>query len=167
MRRLKESRICCLCRTEYHPSGRHQRYCSRACFFVDHSGEKHHAFKGGNISPLGYRRISVQGRLVHEHRHVMEQILGRRLKPSEIVHHLDGDKLNNSPDNLTLLPSQTAHVLEHYTRFRSETHKECTGCGQIKERAAFYRSTAKGRDRNYPMCKECMRPRYPHSRYKH
>jgi len=37
------------------------------------------------------------------HRLVMERALGRALLPHEDVHHLDGDKQNNSLENLQLL----------------------------------------------------------------
>ena len=49
----------------------------------------------------------------HEHRQVVETLLGRPLKPGEVVHHLDGDKRNNDPDNLVVLPSQSAHCKAH------------------------------------------------------
>ena len=48
-----------------------------------------------------------------EHRLVMEKKLGRRLKSFETVHHLDGNKLNNRPDNLTLALAST-HIKRHW-----------------------------------------------------
>ena len=39
-------------------------------------------------------------KVVYWHRVIAEQNLGRSLRPGEVVHHLDEDKTNNSPENL-------------------------------------------------------------------
>ncbi len=46
----------------------------------------------------------------HEHRAAAEAMLGRPLQPGEVVHHRDGDKLNNDPMNLEVFPSQAEHT---------------------------------------------------------
>lgn len=49
----------------------------------------------------------------HTHRVVAEQKLGRKLRPGEIVHHIDGNKRNNHPDNLMVM-TQSEHAKLHY-----------------------------------------------------
>jgi hypothetical protein len=49
----------------------------------------------------------------YEHRLVAEQKLGRRLQKGEIVHHINGIKTDNSPENLEVEPSRFHHKVEH------------------------------------------------------
>jgi hypothetical protein len=51
----------------------------------------------------------------YEHRLVAEQKIGRRLLSGEQVHHIDGDKQNNRPDNLEVMASPAHHFVEHRT----------------------------------------------------
>jgi hypothetical protein len=48
----------------------------------------------------------------HEHRVVAEEMLGRSLRPDEVVHHIDGDKTNNSPSNLAVM-TRKEHAALH------------------------------------------------------
>lgn len=59
--------------------------------------------------PTTYRKLFQR----HEHRVVAEQMLGRSLRPGEIVHHIDGNKHNNDPSNLQVM-TQSAHIREHF-----------------------------------------------------
>jgi hypothetical protein len=59
--------------------------------------------------PFGRMNGKNVGR-VYEHRLVMERVLGRYLKPCEVVDHIDGIHLHNSPDNLRLFASNADHL---------------------------------------------------------
>ncbi|MGX9688605.1 HNH endonuclease signature motif containing protein [Deinococcus wulumuqiensis] len=68
-----------------------------------------------------YTRDPRSGKRVLAHRWIAEQSLGRPLLPREVVHHKDGNSLNNDPNNLIVLPSQRvhAHAEFHLRRVRS------------------------------------------------
>jgi len=81
------------------------------------SGEKHPDWKGGVTISKGYRYIYApdhpnkgRGNYVLEHRLVMEQKLGRYLDQSEVVHHVDGNRMNNSIENLVLFQTNAKHL---------------------------------------------------------
>lgn len=69
----------------------------------------------------GYLKLNSR----HSHRTVAERILGRPLKPGEIVHHIDGNKRNNDPSNLMIFSSQKEHAAWHAKEDSSwGSHKE-------------------------------------------
>lgn len=72
-------------------------------------GEKNPNWKGGFHRNVGgyflkyapdHPFVNCHG-YVPFHRLVLEEKLGRYLSPGEIAHHIDFDKSNNAPDNLT------------------------------------------------------------------
>lgn len=50
---------------------------------------------------------------VYTHVLVAEKNLGRFLKPEEVVHHIDEDKYNNSPNNIIVFKTNADHVAFH------------------------------------------------------
>jgi hypothetical protein len=65
----------------------------------------------------GYKWIYVteneKRRAKKEHRHIMEQYIGRRLKPNELVHHLNEVKDDNRIENLQI-KDWASHTVEHH-----------------------------------------------------
>jgi len=52
---------------------------------------------------LVYDKELTNGKPVLEHRFIMEQHLGRKLKKGEVVHHKNGDRKDNRLENLKLM----------------------------------------------------------------
>lgn len=82
--------------------------------------ERNGFWKGGRVTDKsGYVLIKLpdhaernKSGYVREHRLVMEQVLGRPLKPEEVVHHRNGDPTDNRPENLELFESNACHLAE-------------------------------------------------------
>jgi len=86
----------------------------------------------------------------------MEKVIGRKLLRSEVIHHKDKNRSNNSIENLEIISSQAIHATKHSTVFRSETHKECKMCHIIKTRSDFLKTPKPGlSDQHDTYCIEC------------
>lgn len=87
------------------------------------------AWKGGTkISKDGYRLIYKPGHAISrkdgyilEHRFIMSSVLNRNLESKEVVHHKNGDRLDNRPENLELYKSSGKHISDNHTNRDSVT----------------------------------------------
>jgi superfamily II DNA or RNA helicase len=88
----------------------------------------------------GYITLSIKEhghwKKVTEHRSLMEQVLGRALRSDEFVHHLNGIKTDNRPENLCLM-SPSEHMRLHATLPDgqwSRHHPCCIDCGTTERK---------------------------------
>lgn len=81
---------------------------------------------------------------VYIHVIVAEKKLGRYLKKGENVHHIDGNRLNNNPNNIEVL-SKTAHHKKHaQEQIASFETQVCANCGTTFKRRSNQRKELKG-----------------------
>jgi len=67
----------------------------------------------GSINKDGYLVVEVCGKSIHKHHLIAEESTGVKIVSPVVVHHVDGDKLNNEPWNLVICPDSTYHNLLH------------------------------------------------------
>lgn len=100
----------------YEKRNRKHRFCSKRCEaeFLKYNNTREN-WKGGRISSsTGYIYIKIDGKEVGEHVLVAEKKIGRRLEADEVVHHINGDKTDNRPENLQVM-TNSEHVKLHHT----------------------------------------------------
>jgi hypothetical protein len=77
-------------------------------------GEKNIHWNNGVLTTVqGYRKIRVKETYIQEHRVNMEKSIGRELKKTEVVHHINEDKEDNKIENLFLFKSNKDHAYYH------------------------------------------------------
>ncbi len=109
-------------------------------------------------TPKGYKgKTYIGNRYVLEHRYLMEQKLDRLLLHGEIVHHKNGNRLDNRLNNLELLLKEQ-HDQHHSSLRKKKNNATCNNCSKsfgvapykLKRRELFcsrdcYRKACNGR----------------------
>jgi len=83
-------------------------------------------------APEGYQGTVYKSGLIYEHRIIMEYYIKKNLTFNEIVHHKDGNKLNNKLENLELM-SRAEHTSHHDPEPEVVSIK-CDFCGVLFQR---------------------------------
>ncbi len=89
--------------------GKHHTKESKELISKKVSGKNHSNWKGGIFFQKGYKFVNGEA----EHITVMEVKLGRKLNKGEVVHHINGIKDDNCPENLQLFSSNSKHIKFH------------------------------------------------------
>ena len=104
--------ICANCSKSFTKQYKKPKFCSKKC-----SSDFQ---KGKFILKNGYKLIHLPEHhradkygYVREHIIVLEEKLGRKLLPKEVCHHIDGNKLNNNPNNLINFKDHATHQAHH------------------------------------------------------
>ena len=84
----------------------------------------------------GYVKIRVNQKGMLQHRHIMEQFLGRELLPEENVHHINGIRDDNRIENLEIwntrqpkgqrIPDKIEYAIEILNQYAPHLLKENT-----------------------------------------
>jgi hypothetical protein len=91
-------------------------------FLKNGKGDQSAKWKQGRTTYGGYAYVFMPdhpnanyggNKYYSEHRFVMEQHIGRYLLKSELVHHINGDTLDNRIENLVLCAERKEHAKQH------------------------------------------------------
>lgn len=118
-----------------------------------------------------YKKTTTKNRkCVKVHRILIEKLLNIVLPKTVDIHHIDGNRSNNSNNNLVVCQNRSYHKLLHQRQevldagFNPTTHHKCTDCNSYKKFSEF--SLNKTRTSGYNnLCKLCDNIRHK-ERYK-
>ncbi len=113
------------------------------------------------IGKVWYRKTYDDfGNRINLHQKIVEDIIGKKLPKGAEIHHVDGDKHNNLPENLVVCPDRKYHHLLHARQrvldagYNPNLHKLCTDCKEYKLLADFYKNKSHW-DGYANLCKIC------------
>lgn len=132
---------------KHSPESRDKMSVNRTFSHLAKKGPEHTQWKGGRYVHGGYvsvhietlpeaeremaRKMRPQEGYILEHRLAMAMKLGRPLERREMVHHLNGDKVDNRPENLTVME------WDNHSRKHREIEREMAALRETNRRLTF------------------------------
>lgn len=175
MRRIEENqKPCAFCGKMFFARHKTQKYCGLECRKGFDKANRKKAYDDYSVAADSrYLRI-WKGRRRSEllHRYIAKKYFGEEMVSGLVVHHIDGNRLNNEIENLRLMTNKE-HMSLH-SRQQSEKRKEkrrqeillaggnpeiekkCPRCKQIKKFSDFYKnkSSVDGMSGYCKLCQE-------------
>ena len=103
-----------------------------------------------------YKKIRLsKNKVIDEHRHIMQQLLGRKLKRNEVVHHINSNKKDNRIENLEVqeLKIHSRNFMigripwnkgKKYNKWRFKDGKYwCNKCKKYLDKTKFFNNKGK------------------------
>jgi endogenous inhibitor of DNA gyrase (YacG/DUF329 family) len=139
------TKACVVCGQSFtvSPSKAAVRYCSNACkgtAATKRPGDRLHSGKRVRFNQDGYVLVwepnhpnTTQKGWQYEHRLVAEQMLGRYLASSEHVHHVNGVKDDNRPENLEVMDGNE-HAILSGREYRDDLQRKMARLAEYERR---------------------------------
>ncbi len=112
--------VCRFCGEKYDKprsrvSGEHGGYCSIQCFHADRSLSGEYSKNGGRITRLTETVGEITECSFGRRARKAIETSGVKLKPGQVIHHIDGNRSNNSLVNLRIFNSHSEHMQFHHS----------------------------------------------------
>ncbi len=100
---------CECCGRKFREKKKKKHFCSQLCY---RSSKRYIDLQGYVCIKVPNHPQATTNGWIREHISVATNIIGRPLLRSECVHHIDGNRQNNNPENLTVMPLGV-HIRKH------------------------------------------------------